>query len=112
MSSRSSEVSDPTRIRSRLRDGLTEVLLLIPHPMETGMRKDDSGAFVPSRYITEVKVTVAGRTVLEARMSQAVSHDPLLTFRFRGGAAGDRVEVTWTDSQGDRRSDQLRLAFA
>jgi sulfur-oxidizing protein SoxZ len=104
-------MSDPIRIRSRQRAGLTEVLLLIPHPMETGMRKDDSGAFVAARYITSVKVAVEGRTVLEARMSRAVSHDPLLTFRFRGGASGDRIDVTWTDSQGDHRSDELRLAF-
>lgn len=97
------------RIRSRQRNGVTEVLLLMPHPMETGMRRDDSGAFVVARFITDVKVAVAGRTVLEARMSEAVSHDPLLTFRFRGGNAGDRIDVTWTDNQGDRRSDESRL---
>ena len=102
-------MSDPIRIRSRQRNGLTEVLLLMPHPMETGMRRDDSGAFIAACFITDVKVVVAGRIVLEAQMSEAVSHDPLLSFRFRGGSAGDRIDVTWTDNQGDRRSDESRL---
>lgn len=102
-------MAEPIRIRARSKDGLTDVLLLMPHPMETGLRKSDSGGFVPSDYITEVRVVVEGRTVLEARMSQAVSRDPLLSFRFRGGQAGERIQVSWTDSQGDRRSDTTRI---
>ena len=49
-------VAEPIRIRARHRDGLTEVLLLMPHPMETGLRKDDSGSFVAAHYITDVRV--------------------------------------------------------
>lgn len=81
--------------------------LLMPHPMETGMRKDDSGAFVPAHYITDVQVTAADRVVLQARLSQAVSQDPLLSFRYRGGQLGDRLQVRWTDSRGEQRSDSV-----
>jgi len=95
----------PIRIRARALPGHTEVTLLMPHPMETGMRKDESGAFVPAHYITEVQVTAAGRVVLHARLSQAVSRDPLMSFRYRGGQLGDRVQVHWTDSRGEQRSD-------
>jgi len=78
--------------------------------METGMRKDDGGQFVPAHFITDLQVTAAGRVVLQARLSQAVSRDPLLSFRYRGGQAGDRLQVRWTDSRGDQRSDEVIVA--
>ena len=97
----------PIRIRARHVQGRTEVTLLMPHPMETGLRRDDRGGFVPAHYITEVQVLADGRTVLQARLSHAVSRDPLLSFRYRGGAPGDRVQVRWTDSRGEQRSDSV-----
>jgi sulfur-oxidizing protein SoxZ len=95
----------PIRIRARARQGTTEVHVLMPHPMETGMRVDDAGQVVPLHHITDVAVTLGERSVFSARMSMAVSRDPLLVFRFRGGEAGQRLRVSWIDSRGDRRSD-------
>ena len=102
-------MNDAIRIRARAADGLTEVMVLMPHPMETGLRKGDGGAFVPAHFITELRVVAEGRLVLQARLSQAVAQDPLLTFRYRGGQVGDRVEVSWTDSHGDARSGAARV---
>jgi sulfur-oxidizing protein SoxZ len=102
--------SMPIRIRARAVQGHTDVTLLMPHPMETGMRKDDSGSFVPAHFITDVEVVAEGRVVLQARLSQAVSQDPLLSFRYRGGAAGDALQVRWTDSRGAQRSDSVLVS--
>jgi sulfur-oxidizing protein SoxZ len=103
-------MNEPIRIRARLVGGVTRVLILMPHPMETGLHKDEAGAVLPAHFITEVRVSVGTRTVLEARMSIAVSRDPLLSFRFRGGAVGEPLTVTWTDNQGERRSDEALIA--
>jgi sulfur-oxidizing protein SoxZ len=103
-------VAAPIRIRARAAGDHTEVALLMPHPMETGLRKDAAGAFVPAHYITDVEVTAAGRLVLQARFSQAVSQDPLLSFRYRGGQPGDRLQVRWTDSRGAQRSDSVLVS--
>ena len=99
-------MGDPIRIRARVKDGVTEAHVLMPHPMETGFRHDESGHLVEPHYITNVRIEVAGRAVLTARMSIAVSADPLLTFRFRGASPGDRVTVAWTDNLGDARTDE------
>jgi sulfur-oxidizing protein SoxZ len=97
----------PIRIRARLRDGLTEVHVLMPHPMETGFRREAADQPVAAaHYITDMRVSVAGRDVLAARLSVAVSADPLLTFRFRNAQAGDRIAVTWTDNLGGQRTDE------
>jgi sulfur-oxidizing protein SoxZ len=103
-------MTDPIRIRARSKGDLTEVLVLMPHPMETGLRKDAAGALVEAHFITDVRVTTGGRTVLDARMSIAVSQDPLLGFRFRGGRPGDRISVTWTDNKGETRTDETVIA--
>lgn len=100
----------PIRIRARAKDGVTDVLVLMPHPMETGLRKDESGRFVPAHFITDVRVQVAGRPVLEARMSIAVAADPLLNFRVRGARPGDKVEVHWTDSRGQHRHGEALVS--
>jgi sulfur-oxidizing protein SoxZ len=103
-------MTDPIRIRAKAKDRVTDVVVLMPHPMETGLRKDAAGALIDAHYITEVQVSVAGRTVLEAQMSIAVSRDPLMSFRFRGGQAGDPITVTWTDNRGNRRTDEAIIA--
>jgi sulfur-oxidizing protein SoxZ len=99
-------VAQQIRIRCRLRDGVADVQILMPHPMETGLRADESGALVPAHYITDVAVMLAERTVFAARMSIAVSRDPLLAFRVRGVRAGQRLRVAWNDSRGEARVDE------
>jgi len=103
-------MSTPTRMRAITKDGVTDIRLLMTHPMDSGLRKDASGQLVPQRYITDVKATLNGRTVLAAKWSVAVSQDPFLWFRVRGAKAGDKLSVEWHDSTGDSRSDDLVLA--
>jgi len=97
-------MSEPIRIRARLKNGVTEVTLLLLHPMETGLRTAASGSAVPAHYITDVNVWAGERKVLGARLGIAVSKDPLMTFRFHGGAVGEPVRVAWLDNRGEQRS--------
>jgi sulfur-oxidizing protein SoxZ len=99
----------PIRIRARVQHGVTHVQILMPHPMETGMRIDDAGRLVPAHYITDVQVSIGERTVFSARMSMAMSRDPLISFRCRGAAPGERLRVAWTDSHGTVRTDEAAI---
>lgn len=99
----------PIHIRARARDGMTEALVLMPHPMESGFRRNARAGVVPAHYIIEVQITVGDRTVLEATLSPAVARDPLLSFRFRGGRPGDPIRVSWVDSTGARRADEATI---
>jgi sulfur-oxidizing protein SoxZ len=99
----------PIRIRARVRNGVAEVTVLMPHPMETGLRQDESGRTIPAHFITRMSVTLAERTVFSARMSFAVSQDPLLNFRFSGAVAGERLRVAWTDNLGEARVDEALI---
>ena len=98
------------RIRAQAKDGTTDVRVLMGHPMETGFRKDSSGKVIPAHFISDVKATSGGRTVLTAKWGQAISQNPFLQFRFKGAKAGDKVTVTWTDNLGETRTDEATIA--
>jgi len=98
------------RIRASVRDGVTEAKVLMQHPMETGLRKDESGALVPAWFITEVTATHQERVVLRAQFGTSISANPYLAFHFHGGKPGDRIVVSWVDTKGDRRSDEATIA--
>jgi sulfur-oxidizing protein SoxZ len=103
-------MADPMKIRASSNGELTEVKILMSHPMETGLRKDAAGALVPAHYISAVSATCAGKTVLECRFSQSVSQNPYLAFKFKGAVKGDKIQVSWVDSKGDKRSDEATIA--
>ena len=102
-------MGDPMRIRAQLKDGTTDLRVLMGHPMETGLRKDPAGNTIPAHYINDVKVMVGDRTVLTAKWGPAVSQNPFLQIRFKGAKAGDKVIVSWTDTKGDKRSDEAAI---
>jgi len=39
-----------------------------------------------------------------------VAKNPFLAFKFKGGAKGDKIQVTWTDNKGDKRTDEAVIA--
>lgn len=91
----------PIRIRATLQGDIVDVKALMMHPMETGLRKDASGKLIPARYIKTVTVTYDSKTVLTADWGPAISKNPFLEFRFKGGAKGGKIVVTWHDTAGD-----------
>lgn len=103
-------MGNPMKIRASVKEGVTEVKVLMQHEMETGLRKGADGELVPAWHITEVKAQHNGRTVLEGRLGTAVSKNPYLVFRFKGGAQGEKVSVNWVDNKGDARSDEAEIS--
>lgn len=102
-------MAGPMRIRAASSDGVTEVRVLMSHPMETGQRRDSAGAPIPAHYITELTAEHNGKTVLVAHMSASVSTNPYLAFKFKGGASGETVKVGWVDNKGESRSDEVQI---
>ena len=103
-------MGNPMKIRAAVKDGVTEVKILMQHEMETGLRKDSEGKLVPAWFITEVKAEHQGRTVLSAQFGQSISKNPYLLFRFKGGAEGEKIKVSWVDNKGDTREDEAAIA--
>ena len=103
-------MADPMRIRANVTGDTTEVRVLMSHEMETGQRKDAAGKVIPAWHIQNVTATHNGKTVLTAQWGPAVSKNPFLSFKFKGGAKGDKIQVTWVDNRGDKRTDEALIA--
>ncbi len=100
----------PMKMRANLGQGFTDIRVLMTHPMETGQRKDSEGKIVPMHFIQNLTVKVNGRTVIEAQTSQAVSRNPVFSFRLKGGAKGDKIEVSWIDNKGETNKTETAVA--
>ena len=103
-------MAGPMKMRATLKGDVADVRVLMNHPMETGQRKDPSGKVIPLHFIQEVTVRLNGRTVMEGQISQAVSRNPVFSFRLKGGAKGDKIEVSWVDNKGE--SNKIETAVA
>jgi sulfur-oxidizing protein SoxZ len=103
-------MADPMKIRANVVGDATEVKVLMSHEMETGQRKDAQGNTIPAWFIQNVTATYNGKTVLSAQWGPAVAKNPFVSFKFKGGAKGEKVMITWTDSRGDKRTDEATIA--
>jgi sulfur-oxidizing protein SoxZ len=98
------------KIRATLKAGVTEVRVLMLHPMETGRRKNDLGDIIPAHFIQVVTATLNGKTVMEAQWGTGISKNPYLTFRLRNAKPGDTVGVQWVDSKGETNAIETVIA--
>lgn len=93
------------KIRAKLSGDETTVKCLMSHPMETGLRKDSkTGERIPAHFIQEVVCKHKDEVVLTAYWSGGVSKNPYLSFKLKGGAVGDPIEIAWTDNKGESKS--------
>jgi len=98
------------KIRANAVGDSTEVKVLMSHEMETGQRKDAQGKTIPAWFIQTVNAVHNGKTVMSAQWGTAISKNPFLAFKFKGGAKGDKVQITWVDNRGETRSDEATIA--
>ena len=94
----------PMKMRATMAAGNTDVRVLMTHPMTTAQ----SGQAL--HFIQNVVVKQNGKTVIEAEVSQAISRNPVFSFRVKGGAKGDKVEVSWLDNKGDTNRIESAVA--
>jgi sulfur-oxidizing protein SoxZ len=98
------------KIRAKVKNGVTTVKALISHKMETGLRKNKkTGEKIPAHHITEVTGEYNGKTVMTANWGPAISKNPYLSFKFKGGSAGENVKISWVDNKG--KGDSLEAAI-
>lgn len=103
-------MTNPMKIQAKLSGDVCDIRVLATHPMESGLRKDDSGKVVPAHFIQSITVALNGKTVVTGQTGGSVSRNPLFGFKVRGAKAGDKVTVTWTDNKGDKRTDEATIS--
>jgi sulfur-oxidizing protein SoxZ len=98
------------KMRAKLKGELTEVKLIINHPMETGRKKDDFGALIPAHFIQLVTATLNDKPVLEMQWGTAISKNPYLTFYLKHAKISDKISITWHDNLGKTGSGEIEVS--
>jgi sulfur-oxidizing protein SoxY len=100
-----------TRIRvpARVARGQAiEVLTLINHPMETGLRIGSDGQPVPRHIIESFHLDLDGQPLLSMRLHPSMSANPFLRIGLRPPQSGT-LTMTWHDDQGRVVRDETLL---
>lgn len=100
---------DNMKMRAQLKGDVVEVKVLMSHPMETGLRKDDFDRLIPAHFVQLLTATLNGKPVLEAQWGTGISKNPYLTFRLKGVKVGDIVAVTWHDNHGATATQEIAV---
>jgi sulfur-oxidizing protein SoxZ len=98
-------MAGPMKMRATLAGGNTDVRVLMTHPMETAQQTKGAPYFIQN-----VIVKVNGKPVIEGEISQAISRNPVFSFRLKGGAKGDKIEVSWLDNKGETNKTEAAVA--
>ena len=98
------------KIRAQAKKGVTTVKALMSHPMHTGLRKNKkTGKKIPAHYIQEVTCEHNGSSMMTALWGPAISKNPYLSFKFKGGAKGDSIKISWVDNKGEKSTQEAKI---
>lgn len=94
-------IENSMKMRAKRIGDVTEVKVIISHPMETGRKKDDFDNLIPAHFIQLVTVTLNKKMVLEMQWGTGISKNPYLTFYIKDANVGDTIVLTWYDNLGE-----------
>lgn len=97
------------KVPDRIKPGdIIEVRAIIPHPMETGNRKDANGQIVPRNIINSYTAKFAGEVFFEGKFGPGISSNPSIVIQLKVPGPGD-LELTWVDDQGATTVEKVTL---
>lgn len=103
-------MAEQIKIRAQVQGDITEIRILMQHPMETGQRKDEKGQTLPVLFIQSFSVSHNGKPIIDGQLNTSISKNPLFAFKARGIKAGDKLAVSWQDNTGDKRRDEISVS--
>jgi sulfur-oxidizing protein SoxZ len=74
-------MAEQIKIRVQNKGDISDIRILMQHPMETGQRKDDMGQTVPIHFIHNFTVNLNGKPMIEGLLNTSISKNPLFTSR-------------------------------
>ena len=102
-------MGEPIKIRAQVQGDITDIRILMQHPMENGQRKDEKGQTLPMHFIQIFTVSHNGKSLIDGQLNTSISKNPLFAFKARGIKTGDKLTVHWQDNAGDKRQDEFTI---
>lgn len=79
---------------------ITELKIIILHPMRTGRSKNDDGQLMPAHFMQLMQVVLNGQVIVDAQTGTGISRNPYFTFYVASAKPGDIIAVNWRDNLG------------
>ena len=98
--------AEPMRVRATQDGELVEVKILMKHRMLSRLSWNSLGQFVLPHFIQTVRGYCNDKQVLYVHFGGSVARDPSFSFKFRDGKKGDRIVISWIDTEGVTRTDE------
>jgi sulfur-oxidizing protein SoxZ len=76
-----------------------EIRTLLPHVMETGLRRDENGTVIPRKIINTFTCTFNGKPVFSADLGTSIAANPYLQFTAKVEENGT-FRFSWFDDDG------------
>jgi|SRR5215470_4344207 len=90
---------------------IIEIKTLLPHVMETGQRKDQSGNTIPRKIINKFSCEFNGKPVFSADLEAAVAANPFMQFTAKVEESG-AFKFTWVDDDGTVTTAEEKITVA
>jgi len=90
---------------------IVEIKTLVPHPMESGQRKDSKGETIPRKIINKFSASFNGKPVFSADWFPAISANPYQSFFYKATESGE-FTFTWKDDDGAEYVSKNKLTVA
>jgi sulfur-oxidizing protein SoxZ len=90
------------------RGQIIEIKTLISHVMETGYRRNETGAPIPRDIINLFVCTYNGTEIFRADLHQAIAANPFITF-FTVATESGTLEFRWTDDNGQVETASAKI---
>jgi sulfur-oxidizing protein SoxZ len=93
------------------RGEIVQIKTLASHPMETGLRKDESGKSIPREIIKSFVCEFNGRLLFSADLEPAIATNPYFEFTARMEESGT-FTFTWTEDDGSVTTAQANITVS
>ena len=87
---------------------IVTIKTLISHPMESGQRKDESGAVIPRKIIHRFTAEFNGQTIFAMDLAPSISANPFIEFQFRVNESGE-LKMSWHEDGGEVFTDSKTI---
>lgn len=115
-SEREEPFASSMKMRARLLDdaslgtNITELKIIILHPMRTGRSKNDDGQVLPAHFMQLMQVVLNGQVIVDAQTGTGISRNPYFTFYIKEAKVGDVIAVNWQDNLGYEGHGQVTVS--
>jgi sulfur-oxidizing protein SoxY len=115
-SEREEPFASSMKMRARLMDErspgkpVTELKIIILHPMRTGRSKNDDGQLLPAHFMQLMQVVLNGQVIIDAQTGTGIARNPYFTFYIQEAKLGDVIAVNWQDNLGYEGHGQVTVS--